>query len=94
MAQAKTLRAWCYLQLCLDYGRVKYADEPFFGCQPPGGDAGVDLDGLLPVLIRDLEGVLPWMVSDDTPVSSGWMQGNADPGFAGSVQYEAIRPTS
>lgn len=30
MAQAKTLRAWCYLQLCLDYGRVKYADEPFW----------------------------------------------------------------
>lgn len=88
MAQAKTLRAWCYLQLCLDYGRVKYADEPFLDVSRPVEMQVLDLDGLLPVLIRDLEGVLPWMVSDDTPVSSGWVQGNADPGFAGSVQYE------
>lgn len=88
MAQAKTLRAWCYLQLCLDYGRVKYADEPFLDVSRPVEMQALDLDGLLPVLIRDLEGVLPWMVSDDTPESSGWIRGNADPGFAGSVQYE------
>ena len=28
------------------------------------------------------------MISDDTPTSNGWVMGNADPGFAGSVRYE------
>ena len=88
MAQAKTLRAWCYLQLCLDYGLVKYADEAFLDVSRPVEMRTLDLDGLLPLLIQDLEGVLPWMVSDDTPVSSSWVRGNADPGFAGSVRYE------
>lgn len=88
MAQAKTLRAWCYLQLCLDYGRVKYADEAFLDVSRPVEMRTLDLDGLLPVLIQDLENVLPWMVSDDTPTSNGWVMGNADPGFAGSVRYE------
>ena len=87
MAQAKTIRAWCYLQLCLDYGRVKYADEAFLDVSRPVEMETLDLDGLLPVLIRDLEGVLPWMVSDDTPLSGEWSQGNADPGFSGSVRY-------
>lgn len=88
MAQAKTLRAWCYLQLCLDYGRVKYADDAFLDVSRPVEMRTLDLDGLLPVLIQDLENVLPWMVSDDTPTSNGWVMGNADPGFAGSVRYE------
>lgn len=88
MAQAKTIRAWCYLQLCLDYGQVKYADEAFLDVSRPVETHTLDLDGLLPVLIRDLEEVLPWMVSDDTPLTAGWSQGNADPGFAGSVTYD------
>lgn len=88
MAQAKTLRAWCYLQLCLDYGRVKYADEPFLDVSRPSEMRTLDLDALLPVLIQDLESVLPWMVSDDTPTSGSWIMGNADPGFANSVRYE------
>ena len=45
MAQAKTLRAWCYLQLCLDYGRVKYADEAFLDVSRPVEMRTLDLDG-------------------------------------------------
>lgn len=89
MAQAKTLRAWCYLQLCLDYGKVKYTDEAFLDVSKPVETQTLGLDALLPLLIKDLEDVLPWMVSDDTPVSSGWVQGNADPGFANSIRYES-----
>lgn len=28
MAQAKAIRAWTYLQLCLDYGKVNYTTQP------------------------------------------------------------------
>lgn len=87
MAQAKTLRAWSYLQLCLDYGRVKYTDQPFLDVSHPVEMKTLDIDGLLPLLIKDLEQVLPWVTADE--VTSGWSQGDADPGFSNSVSYDA-----
>ncbi|HET9571823.1 MAG TPA: hypothetical protein VFP20_10490 [Bacteroidales bacterium] len=90
LAQAKAIRAWTYLQLCLDYGSVKYATKPVLDANAPDSTTEVDLEGLLPRLINDLEGILPWMVSDNTPLSATWIQGNADPGFSTSVSYESF----
>lgn len=94
MAQAKTLRAWCYLQLCLDYGRVKYADEPFLDVSRPVEMQALDLDGLLPVLIRDLEGVLPWMVSETRRRAADGYGEMPTPGLPVLSSMKVIRPTS
>jgi hypothetical protein len=89
LAEAKAIRAWTYLQLCLDYGKVKYATEPVLDGTDTSAVRTVNLDALLPLLITDLEGVMPWMTSDVTPLSADWVRGNADPGFSTSVSYES-----
>ncbi|MDP4276203.1 MAG: hypothetical protein Q8914_01085 [Bacteroidota bacterium] len=89
MAEAKAIRAWTYLQLCLDYGKVNYTTKPLLDASATDSTKELDLDALLPLLINDLETVLPWMSSSDTPLSSAWIAGNADPGFASSVSYES-----
>lgn len=90
LAQAKTIRAWVYLQLCLDYGTVKYTTEPLLDANANDNTCELDLDRLLPIMIADLESLLPWMVSDDTPLTTTWVQGNADPGLSTSVSYESF----
>jgi hypothetical protein len=90
LAQAKAIRAWTYLQLCLDYGTVHYANKPILDANQSDSTILMDLDALLPKLIKDLEDILPWMASDNTPLTTNWVQGNADPGFSNSVSFESF----
>lgn len=86
LAQAKAIRAWTYLQLCLDYGEVSYTTMPILDASADVAQMErIDLDHLLPLLISDLEETLPWAAvgSDD----ADWTAGLTDPGFASSVNF-------
>lgn len=89
LVEAKVIRAWTYLQLCLDYGKVRYTTKPVLDANAKDTVEELSLDALLPLLTSELEGLMPWMVSDNTPLSTNWVQGNADPGFVNSVSYES-----
>ncbi len=81
LAQAKAIRAWTYLQLCLDYGTVDYTTTPILTANETDKQQTLDLDQLLPLLVSDLEEALPWAVigSEDSDID--------DPGFATSVNF-------
>lgn len=85
LAQAKAIRAWTYLQLCLDYGTVKYATAPILTTNDTQQMQVVDLDQLLPLLVSDLEKAQPWasVGTDDAE----WVAGLTDPGFSSSVNF-------
>ncbi|MCK9208642.1 MAG: RagB/SusD family nutrient uptake outer membrane protein, partial [Salinivirgaceae bacterium] len=56
-AQAKAIRAWTYLQMALNYGKVKYYDDPILYINQADNYVEYSWEQLLPVLISDLE---PW----------------------------------
>ncbi|SKB58585.1 RagB/SusD family nutrient uptake outer membrane protein [Alkalitalea saponilacus] len=58
MAAVKSVRAWTYLQMALNYGSVRYYEEPLLSINAAKKDfPELSLNELLPVLIADLE---PW----------------------------------
>ena len=61
MSQAKAIRAWCYLQLLLDYGVATYYTEPIIAVDQPVDGVERHLNTLVPILIADL---LPLVPSD------------------------------
>lgn len=61
MSQAKAIRAWCYLQLLLDYGVATYYTEPIIAVDQPVDGVERRLNTLVPILIADL---LPLVPSD------------------------------
>lgn len=61
MAQATAIRAWCYLQLLLDYGVATYYTEPIIAVDQPVDGIEHRLNTLVPILIADL---LPLVPSD------------------------------
>ena len=65
MAQAKAIRAWSYLQLLLDYGTATYYTEPILSADQPVAGQEADLDALLPLLIADLQPLVP--ADDEQP---------------------------
>lgn len=85
MAQAKAIRAWAYLQLCLDYGTVKYTTEPILTSSDTKKLEQLGLDRLLPLLTEDLEKALPYTATDND--NGSWMPGLYDPGFTFSPSF-------
>lgn len=59
MAQAKSIRAWAYLQLCLDYGQAYYYTEPMLDADAKSEGEYMTLDPLTSTLIDDLTPYLP-----------------------------------
>ena len=84
LAQAKAIRAWAYLQLCLDYGSVYYTTEPQLSTLNSQLST-LNLDALLPLLTADLEAALPYAAVGTEDAS--WAAGLADPGFTSSVNF-------
>jgi starch-binding outer membrane protein, SusD/RagB family len=89
MAQAKAIRAWSYLNLCLDYGSVRYTTQPILESQDAKDKAQVQdlkLEQLLPLLITDVE-----QAEELLPAKQGaadtWVAGYSDPGFTASTTY-------
>ena len=65
MAQAQAIRAWCYLQLLLDYGTATYYTEPITAVDQTVDGREMSLDELVPLLIANLQ---PWVPTDaETP---------------------------
>lgn len=90
MAQAKAIRAWTYLNLCLDYGSVRYTTQPILDSEASETTTEtLGLDQLLPLLISDLEGAEAWLPAYSSQTASNWVAGYADPGFTSSVNYES-----
>lgn len=81
LAQAKAIRAWTYLQLCLDYGTVDYTVSPILTETDTAKMQTITLDQLLPLLVSDLEEALPWAAVGSGDATSD------DPGFSGSVNF-------
>jgi starch-binding outer membrane protein, SusD/RagB family len=63
-AAAKAFRAWTYLQLGLNYGNVKYYQDPILKVKDSSNYVVYSLQELIPVLIQEL---LPWQ-DIETPV--------------------------
>ena len=84
LAQAKAIRAWVYLQLCLDYGSVYYTTEPQLSIVNSQLSI-LNLDALLPLLTADLEDALPYAAVGTEDAS--WAAGLTDPGFTSSVNF-------
>lgn len=61
-AAAKTIRAWTYMQLVLNYGTVKYFDEAILTVQDTDNYMDYSIQELIPALIQDLE---PWKYIDN-----------------------------
>lgn len=87
MAQAKAIRAWTYLQLCLDYGKVNYTTQPILKSDEKATQV-YTLDELLPVLITDMEGALK-LLPKEAVGSTESAIGYSDPGFTNSVTYNS-----
>ena len=87
MAQAKAIRAWTYLQLCLDYGKVNYTTQPILKTDEKATQV-YTLDELLPVLITDMEGALD-LLPKEAVGSTESAIGYSDPGFTNSVTYNS-----
>jgi len=57
-AAAKGIRAWTYMQLALNYGKVKYIEQPLLDVSEANQDfPEYTFDDLAPILIKDLA---PW----------------------------------
>ena len=85
LAQAKAIRSWAYLQLCLDYGTVKYTAEPILVSSDAERLKEIRLNELLPLLIEDLEKALPYAAVGGE--SDTWVAGLVDPGFTNSPNF-------
>jgi hypothetical protein len=87
MAATKAIRAWAYLQLCLNYGHAYYYEEPLLkGNEDFTAYERMELDGLTSVLIDDL---LPWKPVDGD-VEHLPNYGNID-GFASTGLFMPVR---
>ena len=87
MAQAKAIRAWAYLQLCLDYGKVSYTTQPILKSDEKATQV-YTLDELLPILITDMEGCLELLPKETVGTTESAI-GYSDPGFTNSVTYNS-----
>lgn len=56
-AAAKAIRAWTYMQIALNYGKVSYYEHPVLTVKDTGNYQEYSIRELLPLLIHDLE---PW----------------------------------
>jgi hypothetical protein len=56
-AAAKSIRAWTYFQLALNYGKVKYYSQPILDIAESENYVEYSLNELIPHLIKDIE---PW----------------------------------
>ena len=69
MAQVKAIRAWTYLQLVLNYGRVPFYDRPLLTEQDAGNVSLADADR------KDIEGICNYFIPDLLPYSlTEWPQ--------------------
>lgn len=90
MAQAKAIRAWTYLNLCLDYGSVRYTEQPILeGETNEDATETLQLDQLIGKLTGDLETAQKWLPAYTSQADDEWKAGYADPGFTSSVDYES-----
>jgi hypothetical protein len=64
MAATKAIRAWAYMQLCLNYGQVDYTEEDITDVSVEIKCKTMEMDELVEVLIEDL---LPWKPVDNDP---------------------------
>ena len=55
LAAAKAIRAWTYMQIAFNYGRVKYFEKPFLTVNDASNYVEYSIQDLLTVLIQDLE---------------------------------------
>lgn len=88
MAQAKAIRAWTYLQLCLDYGSVFYTTSPVLDSENITDQHRVNLDELLPLLISDVSAAIDYLPTAGISTDD-WVSGYTDPGFTSSVSYDS-----
>ena len=90
MVQAKAIRAWTYLNLCLDYGKVSYTTQPILDVANADQSQTMMLDELLGVLVNDMRDAIALLPA---PQSLGdvWVAGFDDPGFTSSVAYDGFR---
>jgi len=61
MAQAKSIRAWAYMQLCTTYGEVYYYNDPILDSQKKLKYSTLKREALLDSLMTDLQ---PWVPAD------------------------------
>jgi hypothetical protein len=54
-AAAKSIRAWTYFQIALNYGKVKYFEQPILTVKDADNFETLTLNELIPLLIQDLE---------------------------------------
>lgn len=54
-AAAKSIRAWTYFQIALNYGNVKYYEQPILTVKDADNFETLTLNELIPLLIQDLE---------------------------------------
>ena len=85
MAQAKAIRAWTYLNLCLDYGYVEYTDKPLLSVDDHTSKR-LTLESLADILITDLKTAKEWLPTWSSTTDAA---GYSDPGFTSSVSYES-----
>lgn len=88
LAQAKAIRAWTYLQLCLDYGKVIYTTEPVLDSENITGQQTVKLDALLPLLINDVSNAIQYLPRNAVSADQ-WTSGATDPGFTSSTSFDS-----
>lgn len=88
MAQAKAIRAWTYLQICLDYGEAIYTTTPVVDNEHITDQRHLKLDELLPLLISDVSAALSYLPSAAISTDD-WTSGYTDPGFTSSVSYDS-----
>src|SRR5574344_145734 len=69
-AQAKSIRAWAYLQLCLDYGEAYYYTSPVLDSEDKVNGNTLKLDALCDTLIADLLPYVPEGDADYEPMPS------------------------
>lgn len=89
LAQAKAIRAWTYLNLCLDYGHVQYTTEPLLEGGKNYDLQTLKLEELVPLLIADVEEAQSLLPT--TKANADWTEGATDPGFTSSVNYGGVK---
>ncbi|MGN1255387.1 MAG: RagB/SusD family nutrient uptake outer membrane protein [Prevotella sp.] len=92
LAQAKAIRDYTYLNVCLDYGQVEYTDKPIIDGSVKPSTTTMNLDALLPVLITDMEQALS-LLPEASGNASDWKAGAGDPGFTSSPNYDSYAAT-
>lgn len=88
MAQAKAIRAWAYLNMCLDYGYVKYTEQPLLDAENSANATdSLGIEELTDRLIASLTEAKKHLPAS-TNMSAASTLEYSDPGFTSSVNYE------